>query len=250
MASLFDPHLKLGWAKKHLAALAMEVGVFKKSNKYLVSTQEDSENGWYIIRFQLPHNDHVFTIALIVGDFIASLRSSLDHLAWQLALLSGRVPSRDICFPICEKDSLDTQIKITKSTYGIPDAAISIVKSLQPYNSGDGYKATHLWRLNALWNIDKHRHIAPHGVSTGWLFKFTPGVNVEIPTEELDDGGIMRIPIALKDKVEFNPSPNEIDIFFGDRTERNELSLEDLIDMHEFVATKIFPAFAGFFPNE
>jgi hypothetical protein len=170
---------------------------------------------------KLVDTRRIFTIALIMGDFIASLRSSLDHLAWQLALLGGGTPSRDICFPICEKDSLETQLKIARSTYGIPDTAIPIVKSLQPYKSEDAYKSTHLWRLNMLWNIDKHRHLMPHGVSTGWLFRFSGLQNSpRIEVEELNDGNIMRIPIPLKGNVEFNPDPSEIDVFFGDGVER------------------------------
>ena len=250
MASLFDPKLKLQWAKKHLDALAVEIAIFKESNKYRILVRDDQENEWYIIRFQLPHNDHVFKLALIAGDFIASLRSSLDHLAWQLALLSASIPSRHTCFPICEEDSPKTQRWITRCTHGISAGAISIMMSFQPYNSGEAFKATHLWRLNSLWNIDKHRHIAPHGVSTDWLFNLNFEQDTQIPMEELDDGGIMRIPIALKDKVIFNPTPGGVDVFFGDRSERLELSLKDLIEMYEFVATTVIPAFASFFPPE
>ncbi len=251
MASLFDPDLKLQWAKNHLDALAAKIQIIREANKCRISTQDDLENGWHVIRCQIPHDARIFEAALIAGDFIHCLRSCLDHLAWQLALLGGDTPSRDICFPICEKDSLDAQLRITRSTYGIPDAAISVVKSFQPYHSGDAYKSTHLHRLNTLWNIDKHRHIAPHGVSTKWLFKLNGVSPSEVVSEELDDGTIMRVPIAFKNSVEFNPdTPDEIDVFFGDRTERDrvELALGDFMEMYEFVATKVLPAFAGFFP--
>ena len=52
---------------------------------------------------------------------------------------------------------------------GMPDAAISAIRELQPYNLTD-FRISHLWKLNKLWNIDKHRHVLPHGVVTDWLF--------------------------------------------------------------------------------
>jgi|ERR1700688_364019 len=249
MANMFDPDLKLKWAKKHLDALAIEVDIFRKSNKYVITTQDDLENGWYVIRFQLPYDDRSFTIALMAGDFIACLRSCLDHLAWQLALFSGKIPTREICFPICDKDTVDTQVKIARSTFGIPDAAVTIMKAFQPYKSGDDYKSTYLWRLNELWNIDKHRHIAPHGAVTDWLFKLDVPEPTSFPVKELDDGGIMNIPIALKDKVQFNPTPGEINIFFGDKPQGLEAGIEDFFRMHQFIADTVFPAFSSFFPK-
>jgi len=139
---------------------------------------------------------------------------------------------------------------IVKATYGIPDAAISIIKSFQPYHGGDDYKSTHLWKLNTLWNIEKHRHIIPHGVSTGWLFNITPSIQgVDIQTQELDDGGIIKIPIALKEKVTFNPDPGEVDFFFGDKREGTNLSLKDITEMYQFVAVEVLPAFTSFLPK-
>ena len=261
MPSLFDPDLKLQWAKQHLDLLGKKVGLFRESNKQTTTTYDDIEHGWYVIRTKVPHDKAVFDIALITGDFISCLRSCLDHLAWQLALFTDSKPSRDICFPICEKDSLDTQLRITKSTYGIPDEAISVMKSLQPYHAGDNYKSTHLWRLNKLWNLDKHRHITPHGVVTDWLFKVDGehfaadfsfvGHQSGIVVEDVGDGCIMKLPLAMKEKVHFNPSSNaaNVDMRFGSETDGIELAYSDFVEMYEFVANTVIPAFASFFPQ-
>ena len=246
MPSLFDPNLKLQWAKEHLDALDRELALLKQSNTQRLSTEDDLENGWYIVRVDFPSNPRQFTVALISGDFISCLRSSLDHLAWQLALLTTDTPSRDICFPICEKNSLDTQLRIVKSTYGIPDAAVSIMKSLQPYNSGDAYKSTHLWRLNKLWNVDKHRHIMPHEVVTDWLFQCDAAIDVM--TESFEDGGVMKFPLAFKDKVKLNPDVGT-DVVFGGRKEGFTMSFGDFVAIYEFVANSVMPAFASFFPQ-
>lgn len=88
MPSLFDPDLKVQWAKRHLDVLTEYILKFQAENHYTLTTEEDTANGLFIITTRVSHNDMVFTIALIMGDFVNCLRSSLDHLAWQLALFS------------------------------------------------------------------------------------------------------------------------------------------------------------------
>jgi hypothetical protein len=201
---------------------------------------------------EVPHDDLVFEIALTVGDLVSCLRASLDHIAWQLALFSGDKPSREICFPICDKNSLDTQLRIVKSTYGIPDAAVSIMKEMQPYNCGDAYKSTHLWRLNKLWNLDKHRHITPHGVVTDWLFNIdsrgVKGDNFPVSTEQIEHGTIMKIPLAMKNNVHFNPDAG-MEVRFSDRDTGIDLNYTDILEMYDFVALTVFPVFSRFFPD-
>jgi hypothetical protein len=242
MASNLDPHLKLSRAKLHLDALDQEVRLFKQSEPHRITTEEDEDGGWYIVKIE-HLKDISLGVALIAGDFISCLRSSLDHLAWQLATLTTDSPSRDISFPICEKDSLDTQIRIVKATYGIPDAAVAIMKQFQPYNSGDAYKSTHLWRLNKLWNIDKHRHILLRGVPTDWVFRLDGGGNVTI--EQLNNGNMVKIPIASKKNVVLNPQCG-VDVEFGSTDEGLVVTLKDFIDMYNFVGNEILPAFIPF----
>ena len=252
MSSVFDPDLKVQWAKRQLDVLTEYVLKFQAENHYTLTTEEDTTNQLFIIETRVPHNDMVFTIALIMGDFVNCLRSSLDHLAWQLALNGGRTPTRDTSFPICEKDTVDMQIKIAKSTFGFPDAAVSIVKSLQPYKSGDDYKKTHLWRLNLLWNIDKHRHIMPHSVVSGWQFRLDsppsgmfPDGRMPVQNEELPDGVKMKLPLSIKDYIVVNPEPTPLEVKFGSREDGIEMDMSDLVGMYEFVKS-LLPMFAPF----
>ena len=251
MASMFDPQLNLGWAKKHLDFLKEQITPFEKSQaeNLTLTAEDDLKNGMYVVTLKFPSDpEHQFAIALVAGDFISRLRSSLDHLAWQLAMLTTDKPSRNICFPVHEKDSLDTQLGIVKTTYGIPDEAVAVMKSFQPYHTGDMYKTSHLWRLQRLWNIDKHRHITPHGAATDWLFR-TDSSPVPYPAqiEQLDDGIVMRIPLTAKDKVHLNPDPIKVAVRFDDRSEGLSMGIQDFFDMYQFVADTVFPAFARFF---
>jgi hypothetical protein len=58
----------------------------------------------------------------------------------------------------------------------------------------------------------------------------------------------MRLPIASKDYVDFNPD-RRIDLRFYDEREGIDLGYQDLVEMYDFVANSVLPAFAGFFPQ-
>jgi hypothetical protein len=163
----------------------------------------------YVIKIRHTSDPDAFRIILSIGDFIASLRCSLDHLAWQLALLTTVKPTGELQFPILEKSTVDAQMRFAKVTFGIPDGAIAIMKSMQPYHAGEGHKSTHLWRLNKLWNIDKHRYIAGFEMKPDtWEVSFSGNPDmqrVSLLQEQIGHQTIMRLPLAIKENVRFNP---------------------------------------------
>jgi hypothetical protein len=202
MPSLLDPSAKMDRAKIHLDALDSGVLDWARSEteRCRVSANEELERSQYVLNVSIPSGDAQLPLAMIAGDFISCLRSTLDHVAWQLATLTTPNPSTSICFPIYGIDSLDAHTQIAKSTFQLPDRAVPIIKSLQPYKSGNGFKRTHLWRLHKLWNIDKHRHLLLHTQISDVILSDTLPVSLR-PTEiiDLDDGKIMRFPIAATD---------------------------------------------------
>jgi hypothetical protein len=248
--SLFEPDLKRQWAKKHLDSLKSEIDTFNQRHPYEIVTEEEPNTGTYIIRIVHPPLLEALPAVLTFGDFVSCLRASLDYLAWQLALLNGTWPTRETCFPICDRNTVDAQVRIAKATFGIPDPAIAVIKSLQPYHFGDAYKSTHLWRLNTLWNIDKHRHISAFSVLPAWQFclrESYDGGGV-LSTEQIDNCTVMRLPIAAKDHVEFNTN-RQVDLRFLDQREGIDLGYQDLVEVYDFVTNSVLPAFSGFFPT-
>jgi hypothetical protein len=241
----FQPYLKLGRAKEHFDALDREAAIFAESNPYRMFTQDDLESGQYIVTVWL--DEPPVRLALLAGDFICCLRSSLDHLAWQLAFLTTDKPSEKICFPVLDKDTSNTQGYIKVATKGIPDLAITVMKSFQPYTYGAAYKTHLLWVLNKLWNIDKHRHLALHSGVFDVSFSGVP-LAIVPGTEQLDDGFVMRFPLAAKQYMNLKPRVRA-EIKFGDADEGIELGVKDFFDLYEFVAHKIIPEFASFFPQ-
>ena len=246
MPGLLNTNLKVKWAKKHLDSLSEAITDFRANpdKTQRITTYEDLEKDLFVIKCETIDEDDWLFLGLLAGDFIANLRSSLDHLAWQLAYLGNQSPSSEICFPIIGKNSVDTQVSIAKSTFGMPDEAISIVKSLQPYNSGDAHKAHHLWRLNTLWNIDKHRNVAIHSSISDEIVWLPKGTNVK--WEEIDNGAIMTFSLSAAKNMRLNPRPG-IDVRFGDEKKGILVTLQDFRDMYDFVSGEVIPRFESFF---
>lgn len=152
---LTHTQMKLGRAKEHLDRLANEVSAFRQ-NAYSISRQDNANNSRHRVRIEL--NIMPDPIGILVGEFAFNIRSGLDHLAWQLALLTTGNPARNTAFPICSTKPTDHSFQ--KKVLNIPPEAVDIIESLQPYHRGEAFRDCPLWQLNRLCNIDKHQLIA------------------------------------------------------------------------------------------
>ncbi len=241
--TLFDPDLKRQWAKNHLDELARRCSILQQTHAPITTAEEDLHNGFYVIRTKHASIDaSMFEAVLVVGDFVANLRGCLDHLAWKLVSLNGKTPDTNTSFPICETDNSSGRKYIAKCTAGMSDSAVALVKEMQPYHARNDYRSTHLWILNKLWNIDKHRHLVPHTVISGWQIR-TTGIK-PLSSEVVDHCTIMLFPLARKNEVQFNPNP-EAQFRLLDREDDINVGFDDLSKIYEYVANTLLPAFAG-----
>lgn len=110
-------------------------------------------------------------ISVLAGELIYQLRSTLDHLAFDLVKVNRNgieLPSdweENCAFPIrCDlKPGQKTPLPYGafKKLPGIPIDAHTIIEGVQPYYpNGTGALNTSLRLLNTLSNIDKHRRFA------------------------------------------------------------------------------------------
>jgi len=111
-------------------------------------------------------------ISMLAGELIYQLRSTLDHLAFDLVKINKAevtLPTkweRDCMFPIWVgplKPEQKTPLPYGtfKHLPGIPVEAHAIIERVQPYYPlGTGAINTSLGQLNSLSNIDKHRRFA------------------------------------------------------------------------------------------
>ena len=158
ISGLLSPEMKVKRAAAHLKELQTICTRFK-TNPYTISEKDDEKRGLQIITIslrQMPPD-----VPILVGEYVHSLRSALDHLAWQLGLLSGRTPSRSSCFPIHSSDSTKDRERFMLATWDISCEAVEVIKAFQPYLRGNAMKSDPLWQLNKLANLGRVPSVHP-----------------------------------------------------------------------------------------
>ena len=243
--SLNNPKLKVERAKEHLDVLDVKLVEFQDLKPFRVTTYENTEHTHYVISSQIPIIDP--KLAVLAGDVIYSLRSALDHIAWQLALTTTDRPRDRTAFPIIDKDTPEKLKRFNDITGDIPTDAVNEVKGLQPYLRGPAYKDDLLWKLDKLCNIDKHRVIPASGTAID--FKIPKSLDASsLIFERLDDACIVAMPIAFKAQMQFAPEPIP-DIVLGSQIDGLTMSIRELGKIYTYVQDTVLPRFTRFFPE-
>jgi|SRR5579859_4308614 len=170
---------KLVRSEYHLEALKSELRTFLDSKPYGVTAHLDYERSryvYYIHRVDEP----VPAIPHIIGDFIHNLRSSLDHLAWQLSIQRyGGIPPeavwREIAYPIARSRK---DFKSLQSLKHFKTEHVAFMKGFQPEHRTPNHP---LVVLNELCNTDKHRTVHTALITAGDISPvFIPNDHAEI----------------------------------------------------------------------
>lgn len=149
---------KLNRADAHLEALKGEIPAFFDLDPYSFREKLDCRGGTYSLHIEVREQPPI-QWSVLVGDIIHNIRSALDHLAWQLVLVSGGNPTRRTQFPIFLEEPVDGKplARWKGMVAGINAPILENVRRVQPYTSGDKAHENGLAILNALSNEDKHR---------------------------------------------------------------------------------------------
>jgi hypothetical protein len=148
--------LKADWAHDHITDLdrAMELFFDTQPSPFRIEKEIDSQTSEYVYRFR-GASPYPRDIVGHVGDALHNLRSSLDHLAWQLVLAAGtELPGVHTCFPIWDPAKRGPKF-LKKSVQGMSPDAKKDIADLKPHKGGDD----RLWLLHELDRLDKHREI-------------------------------------------------------------------------------------------
>jgi hypothetical protein len=169
---------------------------------------------------------------LIVGDIVHNLRSALDHLVCQLAILNGNGISccADTYFPICICRSDFRKAHRTIEPL-LTTEAFEDIEMLQPYNASNLEKDpsfNNLWIISKLDIIDKHRMLLIVGKyfrTTDITYRVNEGNPVKVEIEDiwrpLEDGAhiasidLSQIVAAPDDKMRVQGG-TEVQIFFNE----------------------------------
>ena len=235
--------MKIGRAYKHIQEFdALVVEYCTRTKPYTVTETDDPVNGRFTIRIDFDLLDSFIPLSL--SDAIYCLRSGLDQLAWQLALMGTGTPGRDTAFPIAWEDTPKTQEWIRKLTWQMPCEAIAVIQDLQPYKRGNAYRDDPLWQLNELSNIDKHRW--PAGRNSDRDIYVEPQGFIK---RDFDHGVEFDWPLSAKPVVLKMRPPI---LIFGDpidsaRTPPLALTREDIVAIYNYVREEVEPRFAPLF---
>jgi len=131
--------MKTARAEYHLQAIETEHKRLIDDGMYTVSKKDNRKKFSHILRLEVKPMSPL--IGMLAGEFAYCLRSGLDQLAWQLALLNtkGRRPRSHTSFPI--RGTKPPPPKgFGDAIKDILPAAFDVIESLQPYHRGNAYK--------------------------------------------------------------------------------------------------------------
>jgi len=178
---------KLRWAKRHLKALDDQIALAAGLHKHVITVENDPGTSEYVFKVTGLHPSDA-DWGYLAGDCIHNLRSALDHLVFQLAILAlGRDltddEARSCMFPIhANADSFKSAAK--GRTKLLRSGEQTRIEELQPFNASDtsiwpprpGYLPgvpapvpSLLGRLEALDVIDKHRLVHATWRAAEWF---------------------------------------------------------------------------------
>lgn len=171
---------KVERAWEHRHALEREIAPVRDGERHplQMSAKLDPDSGYHVFRVSVMPDEWQRRAAVVLGDIVHSLRSALDHLAWQLVLNHyGRPPTEElrrlVKFPIERKRNSVTSSYIYSK---VSPADRADIEWAQPYYAPN-FPTTfrHIPALHALAvlqrlsNRDKHRMLNPTLVSTEFI---------------------------------------------------------------------------------
>jgi hypothetical protein len=180
------PYLKLERAGYHLLDLHQNIEEFQLSAKAEFVKTDREVNPWQV-RLTTPVPP---VISLIVGDIAHSLRSALDVMLCDIAVVRD-VGLSDMSFPFTiDKATFEDKLKLPKKDapfLKLGDDIVKMIAAAQPYKDGNPL----LRGLHDLNNQDKHRmavpvlHFASCNVDEGPMLSKMLGKNVSFFGESL-----------------------------------------------------------------
>ena len=153
LVNLNGVNAKINRARECLQSLESDIEVFCADRRPQLIREAQQEI--HIIRNDPP--ELLVDYSIRSGEIAYNLRSALDHIVQELVYVNGETPSSRNEFPIFREQ--DKYCKKAKAKLkGINQRHRELIDSFQPYQERGGV-GTHLWMLNSICKIDKHRYL-------------------------------------------------------------------------------------------
>lgn len=244
MHPLDGPRRKLDRAREHIQTLNEAMSQFYKSKPVRLTGDFNAEKTAYIYRCEVAAIP--IYLGIVASDILHNLRSSLDHLTWQLALITTQTPSRITAFPIFKTENDISRREINRLLADVPKDARDVIELLQPYRTPQPFQSqiNGLWILHELSNVDKHQMITIH---TGMVeIAFETGMS-----EDWLDDHTIKITIPVLDQ-NLPPPPPKMAYYVavGRGTIGNGIRVEAFGVLEKYIREIVLPKFERFFPKQ
>jgi hypothetical protein len=150
--------LKLDRAEDGLEEINEAIVEYLREKNYTVEGEFDRDTSKYVLRGRVTKRTP--EVGVIAGEVVHNLRSALDHVAWQLALLTTPTPYDLTAFPIALTPGEFGSKRGQAMIGDIAPKHRALIESFQPYNgTQQAWTPLALRDLRVLSNTDKHRVI-------------------------------------------------------------------------------------------
>jgi hypothetical protein len=158
MADLSGVLAKLDRAEEHRLEFDELVEEYVAGEPYTIYSQYDPETGWHTLRWQTLREPPLQRLALVFGDMISNLRTTLDYLVWQLVLAAGNRPGRRTGFPVVRR-AKDWAVQSRTALSGVAPQWADEIELRQPFQRPDRPSVHPLAILDHVNNLNKHRFL-------------------------------------------------------------------------------------------
>jgi len=190
MSDLFrESRLKIDRAKKHIADI--RAAILGLQGTYTSTVEHDSNRGAVSLKYDSSQASRIVTeIALMFGDAIHNLRTSLDY-AWIAAMrhINPAIVDKYTKFPFRENlQDLDAALTGRKIDVDAPRLFDGMRTVIKPYRGGDDA----LCRLHDLDIADKHLLLTPivsYSSISGGTVEDETGRTIDLNTHGIEGDG-------------------------------------------------------------
>lgn len=156
--------LKIERAKKHVSDLDVCVTAFFESDRYRIVLEKNPKTRESIFRLEVRGEEVPPNFALIIGDALHNLKSSLDISYYEFVSKIGGTLDTNTRFPVSDtRENLEHRIK-GGSIKDFPNVQGLILDTIKPYGGGNDA----IWSLHELNIADKHQLLIPLAEATRW----------------------------------------------------------------------------------
>lgn len=148
-------YAKIDRASEHIRNLNAEINTLIDGDAYRIVSEPEGDARKSSIR--VIGTEPPLRLAVVAGEIVHQLRSSLDHLVCQLAIANGKPVKRSHQFPICDTPGKFKAACKRGNIKGLSASARSLIEGRQPYKKGEDIKKNFLYLLREMDDADKHR---------------------------------------------------------------------------------------------